>query len=52
MIGNVIQSKFLNILDYPAAAALSFMLMGVILLGIALYAKLLGTRSLTEAATA
>ena len=52
MIGNVIQSKFLNILDYPAAAALSFMLMGVILLGIAVYAKLLGTRSLTEAATA
>jgi spermidine/putrescine transport system permease protein len=50
MIGNVIQSKFLNILDYPAAAALSFMLMGVILIGIALYARVLGTRSLTEAA--
>jgi spermidine/putrescine transport system permease protein len=50
MIGNVIQSKFLNILDYPAAAALSFMLMGVILVGIAIYARLLGTRSLTEAA--
>jgi spermidine/putrescine transport system permease protein len=52
MIGNVIQSKFLNILDYPAAAALSFMLMGVILIGIAIYARLLGTRSLTEAAAA
>ena len=52
MIGNVIQSKFLNILDYPAAAALSFMLMGVILVGIAIYARLLGTRSLTEAAAA
>ena len=52
MIGNVIQSKFLNILDYPAAAALSFMLMGVILIGIAVYARLLGTRSLTEAAAA
>jgi spermidine/putrescine transport system permease protein len=52
MIGNVIQSKFLNILDYPAAAALSFMLMGVILIGIALYARVLGTRSLTEAAAA
>src|SRR5437762_8474734 len=47
MIGNVIQSKFLNILDYPAAAALSFMLMGVILIGIAIYARLLGTPSLT-----
>jgi spermidine/putrescine transport system permease protein len=52
MIGNVIQSKFLNILDYPAAAALSFMLMGVILIGIAIYARLLGARSLTEAAAA
>jgi spermidine/putrescine transport system permease protein len=52
MIGNVIQSKFLNILDYPTAAALSFMLMGVILIGIAIYARLLGTRSLTEAAAA
>lgn len=50
MIGNVIQAKFLNILDYPTAAALSFMLMGVILIGIAVYARLLGTRSLTEAA--
>src|SRR5215218_735608 len=31
MIGNVIQSKFLVIVDYPAAAALSFVLMGVLL---------------------
>jgi spermidine/putrescine transport system permease protein len=52
MIGNVIQAKFLNILDYPTAAALSFMLMGIILIGIALYARALGTRSLTEAAAA
>ena len=50
MIGNVIQSKFLNILDYPTAASLSFILMGVILVGIALYARALGTRTLTEAA--
>ena len=34
MIGNVIQSKFLNILDYPTAAALSFILMAFILIGI------------------
>jgi spermidine/putrescine transport system permease protein len=52
MIGNVIQSKFLNILDYPMAAALSFLLMGVILLAILIYARALGTRSLTEAASA
>jgi spermidine/putrescine transport system permease protein len=50
MIGNVIQSKFLNILDYPQAAALSFTLMLFILVGIFLYARLLGARNLTEAA--
>jgi spermidine/putrescine transport system permease protein len=50
MIGNVIQSKFLNILDYPTAAALSFTLMLFILVGIFLYARLLGAQNLTEAA--
>ena len=50
MIGNVIQSKFLVIQDYPTAAALSFMLMAFILLGIFLYARVLGTSNLTEAA--
>ena len=50
MIGNVIQSKYLNVQDYPQAAALSFTLMLVILLGILLYGSLLGTKSLTEAA--
>ena len=29
MIGNVIQSQFLRVLDYPTAAALSFILMAV-----------------------
>jgi spermidine/putrescine transport system permease protein len=51
MIGNVIQSKFLNILDYPTAAALSFILMTAILIGIFVYARILGTKTLTEAAT-
>ena len=50
MIGNVIQSKFLAITDYPAAAALSFTLMLFILVGIFLYARLLGAQNLTEAA--
>jgi spermidine/putrescine transport system permease protein len=50
MIGNVIQSKFLVIQDYPTAAALSFILMAFILVGIALYARVLGARNLTEAA--
>jgi spermidine/putrescine transport system permease protein len=49
MIGNVIQSKFLNILDYPTAAALSFILMTAILIGILIYARILGTKSLREA---
>ena len=50
MVGNVIQAKFLNILDYPTAAALSFILMSFILVGIFLYARILGARTLTEAA--
>jgi spermidine/putrescine transport system permease protein len=50
MIGNVIQAKFLTTSDYPAAAALSFTLMAVILVAVFTYAKLLGTRNLTEAA--
>jgi spermidine/putrescine transport system permease protein len=50
MVGNVIQSKFINILDYPTAAALSFILMTFILIGIFIYARLLGTSNLTEAA--
>jgi len=50
MIGNVIQSRFLEVTDYPTAAALSFMLMAVILVAVFVYAKLLGTRNLTEAA--
>jgi spermidine/putrescine transport system permease protein len=50
MIGNVIQSKFLVTNDYPTAAALSFMLMAVILVAVFAYAKLLGARNLTEAA--
>jgi spermidine/putrescine transport system permease protein len=47
MIGNVIQSKFLAITDYPAAAAMSFVLMAAILVAVAVYARLLGTERLT-----
>ena len=50
MIGNVIQSKFLEILDYPTAAAFSFIFMSFILIGIFLYARVLGARNLSEAA--
>src|ERR687887_1869298 len=34
MIGNVIQSKFLELTDYPAAASMSFILMAAILLAV------------------
>ena len=47
MIGNVIQREFLQNNDYPEAAALSFVLMAGILVGVALYARVLGTEELT-----
>jgi spermidine/putrescine transport system permease protein len=50
MIGNIIQRQFLVVRDYPTAAALSFMLMVLILAGVALYGRLLGTDELTSKA--
>jgi len=47
MIGNVIQSKFKVIADYPQAAALSFILMAAILVMILLYSRVIGTEKLT-----
>jgi spermidine/putrescine transport system permease protein len=47
MIGNVIQSKFLELTDYPAAASMSFVLMAAILLMVAIYARAVGTEKLT-----
>jgi spermidine/putrescine transport system permease protein len=47
MIGSVIQRQFIVVKDYPAAAALSFVLMAMILAGVLLYAKVLGTEELT-----
>ncbi|WNZ08346.1 ABC transporter permease [Streptomyces sp. 11x1] len=46
MIGNVIQSQFLRILDYPTAAALSFLLMAAILLMVTVYIRKSGTEDL------
>ena len=46
MIGNVIQKQFLVVKDYPAAAALSLVLMAFILVGVLLYTKALGTEDL------
>jgi spermidine/putrescine transport system permease protein len=47
MLGNVIQSKFLELIDYPTAAALSFVLMATILVALLVYAKVVGTERLT-----
>jgi spermidine/putrescine transport system permease protein len=47
MIGNVIQSKFLELTDYPAAASMSFVLMAAILLMVVIYARVVGTEKLT-----
>ncbi|MCG7609051.1 MULTISPECIES: ABC transporter permease [Mycobacterium] len=46
MIGNVIQKQFLVVKDYPAAAALSMVLMAIILAGVLLYTRALGTEDL------
>jgi spermidine/putrescine transport system permease protein len=47
MIGNVIQAKFLESLDYPTAASLSFLLMATILVALLVYARIVGTERLT-----
>jgi spermidine/putrescine transport system permease protein len=52
MIGNVIQSQFLSLRNYPTAAALSFILMGAILLLVIVFARVLGTDRLTSASAA
>jgi spermidine/putrescine transport system permease protein len=46
MIGNVVESRFFRIVDYPTAAALSFVLMAAILLLVALYVRRAGTEEL------
>jgi spermidine/putrescine transport system permease protein len=46
MVGNVIESRFLRIVDYPTAAALSFVLMAAILVLVTLYIRRAGTEEL------
>lgn len=50
MIGNVIQNQYLVTQDYPTASALSFVLMAILLIGIFVYAKALGTDQALEVA--
>jgi spermidine/putrescine transport system permease protein len=46
MIGNVIQSRFLELSDYPTAAALSFLLMALMLVIVVIWARIAGTEAL------
>ncbi|MEO8888277.1 MAG: ABC transporter permease [Jatrophihabitantaceae bacterium] len=50
MIGNVIQTEYFTNSDYPTAAALSFILMAVLLIGVFAYARVLGTDDVLEMA--
>ena len=43
MVGNVIQSLYLNQRDYPEAAALSFLMMALILAVVTVYIRFAGT---------
>jgi spermidine/putrescine transport system permease protein len=47
MVGNVIQTEYLTNTDYPAASALSFTMMAVILVMVLVYARRMGTEELT-----
>jgi spermidine/putrescine transport system permease protein len=50
MIGNIIQNLYLVDTQYPEAAALSFTLMAILLVGIFAYARALGTEDVLEVA--
>ena len=46
MIGNVIQSRYLEVADYPTASALSFLLMAFMLIIVLIWARIVGTEAL------
>ena len=46
MVGNAIQSLYLNTREYPTAAALSFILMAVILILVLIYIRFAGSEAL------
>jgi spermidine/putrescine transport system permease protein len=46
MLGNVIESRYFKIVDYPTAAALSFTLMAAILVLVTIYVRKAGTEEL------
>jgi spermidine/putrescine transport system permease protein len=46
MIGNVVETNFLRIQDYPTASALSVMLMATIVVLVSVYVRKSGTEDL------
>jgi spermidine/putrescine transport system permease protein len=46
MIGNSIQAAYLNTRDYPTAAALSFILMALIMIAVVIYIRFAGSEAL------
>jgi spermidine/putrescine transport system permease protein len=46
MIGNVVQNQFLVQVDYPVAAALSFVFMAIVMVIVIIYARILGTEDI------
>lgn len=48
VIGQIIRAAFLDNSDYPAASALSAILMAAMLIGIFVYSKVLGSRTIEE----
>jgi len=48
MIGNVIHTQYVNNQNYPVASALALLLMTALLVGMYLYARAFGTRSIQE----
>ncbi len=48
MIGMIIQAKFLQFPDYPAASAMSMILLAAMLIGIFVYSKILGSNTIEE----
>jgi spermidine/putrescine transport system permease protein len=48
MIGNIIQTQYVQNSNYPVASALALILMAALLAGMYLYARAFGTRSIQE----
>ena len=51
MIGNIIQTQYVNDANYPVASALALILMAVLMVAMGIYARIFGTRTLQEHGT-